>query len=395
LTLAPTVPTSTDNVRVTVSGCTDPDGDNLCYAYRWFVWDARRSTWAERQATNTRSANNVLSAALTAKGEIWKCSVRAGDGMEVSGWTEVKFRIDNTSPPAPRLSITPSAPRSTDGVVASVQPVADADGDVVRYGFRWLLGGKTRRSAAGSRPSDTLPADYTGRGQVWVCQAWTGDGNALSETVAVEVTIGNSPPPAPSVAITPVQPGVGVAIKVMARPVVDPDRDAVVYGYRWMLNGVTKRVKVTTATSDTLPAGMTRRGQVWTLVVRAGDGRSSGEPTEVQFRIGAASPASLASVATITCVSSLSAVPTAAGAQIVFTLSAPASVQAEVLNIAGRPVKLITPGTQFEAGTQTMIWTGQTDAGLQTPSGRYLIRLTARGEDGTSTQALGTVLIQR
>ena len=84
-----------------------------------------------------------------------------------------------------------------------------------------------------------------------------------------------------------------------------------------------------------------------------------------------------------------------ARAQLVSTLSAPARVQTEVLNAAGRPVKGIAPDQELPAGIRTLLWTGQSEAGLSVPNGRYLIRLTARSADGTSSQALGTVLIQR
>jgi len=394
LTLAPTAPTAAQSIRVTVSGSSDTDGDAVCYAYRWFRWDAAQRAWAEKQSTNTARTRDALPATLTAKGNRWKCSVRCGDGLAVSGWTEVKFRIGNTPPPAPRLSLRSSAPRSIDDVVASVQAVTDADGDTVRYGFRWRLDGRARRVTASTKPSDTLSATFTRRGQVWVCEAWTGDGSATSVVVKQAFTIANSPPPAPPVTISPTAVGAGQAVTARVQVAADPDRDAVIYGYRWVLDGVTKRVQVTSATSDTLPSGLTRRGQVWTVAVRAGDGRSSSASTELQVRVGATTTAS-AAVTTPTCVSALSAVPTAAGAQIAFTLSAPASVQAEVLNIAGRPVRLITPGTPFESGLQSLVWTGQSDAGLPVPNGRYLIRVTARGADGTSSQALGTVSIQR
>ena len=392
LTLGPTAPTAAQNIRIGVSGSTDADGDTVYYAYRWFRWDAAQRAWVEKQSTNTAKTSDTLAAALTAKGEQWKCSVRSGDGLGVSRWTEVRFRIGNTPPPSPRLSLSATAPRSIDDVVASVQAVTDADGDKVQYGFRWLLGGRTRRLTASTKPSDTLSASYTRKGQVWVCQAWAGDGTTVSRTVEQEFTIGNSPPPAPSTRLSSATPGAGQTVTVRVAPVTDPDGNAVVYGYRWLLNGVVKRTKVTSATSDTLPSGATRQGQVWTLIVRAGDSQSSGEATQVEFHVGGTATVYGAA---LTCVSALSAVPTAAGAEVTFTLSAPASVQAEVLNIAGRPVRLITPGTPFESGLQSLVWTGQSDAGLPVPNGRYLIRVTARGADGTSSQALGTVLVQR
>ena len=377
-------------VRATLSGCTDPEGDTLSYAYRWFLWDGRQRAWVLKQETNSRRASDVLSAALTSKGQRWKCSVRAGDGRTVSGWVETLFTVRNSPPPPPRLAVAP--PTSGQPVVATVAAVRDADGDPLKYGFRWRLNGVTKRLVTGVASADSLPAQYTRKGQVWTCQAWIGDGEALSTVTEVQVTVRNGAPPAPHPGIVAPPPAPGEPVTVRVAPVKDPDGDQVVYGYRWLLNGVTKRTKVTSATSDTLPAGLTRAGQSWTVVVRAGDGKASSSPAEAQVQVGSLTTASVGGGLVVT---SVSAVPTAAGAQIVFALSAPASVQAEVLNIAGRPVKLITPGTELTAGTQTMLWTGGTDAGLRAPNGRYLVRITARGSDGTESQALATVLVQR
>jgi len=387
LALSPTAPTSANDMGASVSGVTDPDGDALTYTYRWFVWAG--GAWTLKQTADKADTTDTLPAAVTAKGERWKCSVRAGDGAGFGGWAEAEFRIGNTPPGVPTLTVTPRAPGSAGNLVASVVPIEDPDGDVIKYAFRWVLGGKTKRLTVSSSPTDTLPEAYTRRDQVWSCVAWVGDGTALSAEATVEVTIGNSPPPAPGLTLEPTQAAAGGAVTVRAEAVTDPDGDRVVYGYRWLLNGEAKRTRVASATSDTLPAGTTHQGETWTVVVRAGDGHSTGDPATLHFTVGEVGGASVAWV------TALSAVPTPGGAQVVFTLSAPARVQAEVLNIAGRPVKLLAADRECAAGTQTLVWTGQSDAGLPVPNGRYLIRLTARGADGASSQALSTVLIER
>jgi hypothetical protein len=93
-------------------------------------------------------------------------------------------------------------------------------------------------------------------------------------------------------------------------------------------------------------------------------------------------------------VTSLSAAATGAGAQIAFTLSAPATVTAEVLNAAGRPVTSLAPKACAPGGN-TLLWDGRAVSGLPAPGGLYLIRLTARDEQGGETHALGQLHLRR
>jgi hypothetical protein len=95
------------------------------------------------------------------------------------------------------------------------------------------------------------------------------------------------------------------------------------------------------------------------------------------------------------CVGALSAVPTASGAQVVLSLTAPAGVDARVLNIAGRPVRTLCQGKAFAAGAGTLLWNARSDTGLSVPGGTYLIEITARAADGSCSRALATVRLSR
>jgi len=88
------------------------------------------------------------------------------------------------------------------------------------------------------------------------------------------------------------------------------------------------------------------------------------------------------------------AVPTRGGAEIAFTLSAPADVTVEVLNIAGRPIATVAHDVAAEAGTQRVVWSGCADTGLRAPSGRYLVRVTARNADGQEASGLAPVALR-
>jgi hypothetical protein len=83
------------------------------------------------------------------------------------------------------------------------------------------------------------------------------------------------------------------------------------------------------------------------------------------------------------------------GAEIVFSLSAPAAVTVEVLNLAGRPVAVVTRDAATEAGLQRLAWTGQTAHGTAAPAGQYLVRMRARNADGQQATALAALRLVR
>ena len=118
------------------------------------------------------------------------------------------------------------------------------------------------------------------------------------------------------------------------------------------------------------------------------DGLTLGAPTEWRAGpiVSSEAPAGLAGVC---------AVPTGSGAQITFTLSSATAVSARVLNIAGRPVKTLCSGSDYEAGTNTLLWNAQSDAGVPVPNGTYLVQLTAKAADGAEARALAQVRIER
>ena len=83
------------------------------------------------------------------------------------------------------------------------------------------------------------------------------------------------------------------------------------------------------------------------------------------------------------------------GAEITFTLSARATVQADVLHIAGLAVQRPVTNRVLTAGTNSLHWNGRSISGMQVLVGRYVIRITASSEDGQQLSRIGTVNIKR
>jgi hypothetical protein len=95
-----------------------------------------------------------------------------------------------------------------------------------------------------------------------------------------------------------------------------------------------------------------------------------------------------------TMVTSLAAAPTRAGAQVTFSLAGAANVTATVVNVVGRPICTLVADKPFDAGLQTLLWDRRAETGLPVPAGLYLIRVTARSEEGGQSTALATVALR-
>jgi len=94
-------------------------------------------------------------------------------------------------------------------------------------------------------------------------------------------------------------------------------------------------------------------------------------------------------------VTGLTATSSGSTAGISYTLSQAAAVSVEVRNISGVLVRQLIAGEAQEAGVSSVLWDLRNARGTVVPAGRYLVRVTARTEDGQQTSAIGALMIQR
>ncbi len=140
--------------------------------------------------------------------------------------------------------------------------------------------------------------------------------------------------------------------------------------------------------SLTLPGGTYR----YRFAATDHDGRARGQPTAWKSGPLVVGGSSLTSVG----LGSMTCVPTpGGGAQVTFSLTAPATIEAAVVNLAGRPVRVLCRAQPRAAGTNALLWDGRNDAGLDVPGGAYLIEVTARGSEGDQARALAPLHLQR
>ncbi len=95
-------------------------------------------------------------------------------------------------------------------------------------------------------------------------------------------------------------------------------------------------------------------------------------------------------------ISGLTAAPARGGTwDIGFNLSADAAVTGRVYNVAGRRVADIAQAQQFARGRASLVWDSRSIANTHVPSGVYLLRVTARTEEGEQASAVTMLQVRR
>ncbi|MEZ4460840.1 MAG: fibrinogen-like YCDxxxxGGGW domain-containing protein [bacterium] len=267
--IAPATPSANDDLVCTANAAVDADGDVVTYTYRWL-----------KNQTPSGITTATLSNVNTALGDVWTCEATPNDGTIDGPAATLDVVVGNTSPAAPIVSVSPVSPNTTDPLtcVATFDPV-DSDGETVTVAYAWTRDG----SSAGTGP--TVDATATAKGEVWECVAAVTDGWTTA-TAAATVTVQNSAPSLPNVAITPSAPNANVDLDCIATGASDADNDAVTYTYRWL-----KNQSPTGLTTATLSKANTVPGEVWTCEATPNDGTDNGPTASADVTIGNTAPA--------------------------------------------------------------------------------------------------------
>jgi endonuclease YncB( thermonuclease family) len=268
--ITPDSPTTADDLICSITTqSTDADGDTITYTYQWY----KDSVLQPALTTNTVAAAN------TAKGQVWRCMVTPNDGTVNGPSAEDQVTIQNSAPTAPVVVVTPDNPDTAADLVCSIATQStDADGDTVSYTYQWYRDGAVQSALT----TNTVPAADTTKGQVWQCVVTANDGTINGSPAEDEVTVQNSAPAAPVVAITPDSPGSGADLVCgISTQSADADGDAITYTYQWYKDGVLQSA----LTTNTVAAAETAYGQVWRCVVTPSDGTASGPSAEDEVTV--------------------------------------------------------------------------------------------------------------
>ncbi|MEC7986182.1 MAG: kelch repeat-containing protein, partial [Myxococcota bacterium] len=189
--------------------------------------------------------------------------------------------IENSPPEVIFATIDPSMLYTND--TASISFISnDADGDAVTTNIDWYV--DDGNGAVLVSTSATLDGSTAfEKGDVIYAELTPNDGFDDGATVTTSsMTISNTPPEAPVVAIQPSAPIEGEDDMICAVTVDSNDADTadlsnISYTIEWYENGVLfTNTSTTTITGDTISASETTKDEVWECVVIPSDGTDTG-----------------------------------------------------------------------------------------------------------------------
>ena len=242
LAISPNPATSLDTLECVLSSATDPDGDSVTPTYAWYV-----NSIVDPAETASTYGGSLSS------GDTVACTVITSDGSLSSPMGSATLTLTNTPPVIDSLVLSPDPVRTDDALTATVV-ASDAEGDAITLDYTWSVNGAAVQSGA----NNSLDSSNYVRGNIVSVTVTPSDANATGPAAMDGLTVANTAPTAPTVALSPASPVEGIDDLVCsASGSSDADGDSVSYSYSWTVDGLAHN-----SNSSTVAAVNTFAGEV-------------------------------------------------------------------------------------------------------------------------------------
>ena len=265
--IQPTTPTADDALSFS-SSTFDDDADTVYFDVHWFLDGVLVSELNDMETIPSFAIRD---------GESWTVDIRANDSEDTSQWRSSPVVIigagqPNAVPVATAVELNPAIIYTTDDI--SVNYIfTDADEDIeVDFEINWFLNDSPFAFAENSM---TLPSSFTEKGQSWFAKVRVNDGTewspwASSNTLLVQ----NTAPVTESLSLSHMEAKTTDSITVeFTLSDIDGDVESS-SEITWWKNGVQESSLTGLVT---LPGESTLKGEIWTVMVKAGDGADVSE----------------------------------------------------------------------------------------------------------------------
>ncbi len=275
VSLTPGSPTRSSTLTCSAAS-TDADADTVTYGFSWTVAGAAVA------ASTTASDTSTLASAFAA-GDVVTCVVLADDGEGGTDSASASVTIGNTAPVVSSVTLSPGAVYTNDTLTAT--PVSsDADGDSLTLTYDWYVDGALAQSGATATLSGVTRFS---RGQAVYVTVTADDGTTTASANSSSVTVSNTAPTAPVVAITPVDAADGDDLTCSVTTAsYDADGDALTYSFDWDVDGVAYGGAADGGTSSMVDGGDVESNDIWSCSATPTDGDAWGANTETATEIG-------------------------------------------------------------------------------------------------------------
>jgi formylglycine-generating enzyme required for sulfatase activity len=254
-------PVEGDTLSAIPVGSDADAADTVSFRYQWFVDGAPAG-----------NASTLPSSMFGRDDEVY-VTVTPNDGTDDgTPLSSAVATVQNSTPVAASATITPSTAYTDDTLSVSIN-ASDPDGDTIVHTYAWYVGGTLVSASATLSGASAFDRDDT----VYVTVT-PSDGSATGSAVTSgSITIRNSPPAAPEIALDPAEPIEGGDLTCTVEvPSDDDDADYVTYTFTWTVDGATYGGASTDATKSAVPGADVDEGEVWICSVEPDDGTDAG-----------------------------------------------------------------------------------------------------------------------
>jgi outer membrane protein assembly factor BamB len=279
IAIEPAEPTAAHGASVAIrKPSTDRDGDTVTYRFAWF-----------RDGIPTSHDRAFVPGGVMRHGEVWSVRVTPFDGEDLGESVTASAVVKNTPPEAPSVVLVPASPGTGEAVVCDARaPEVDLDQEPITLRYRWYRNGQHVPVAEGL---PALPSKLIRRGEKWRCEVWGSDGTAEGPAGSAELTVHNSPPSAPKIAIEPptARRGDDLFCRVET-PSVDPDDDPVSYSYSWTRNDRPMQPGPDAHGQARVEGSRISKGDRWRCTATPSDGAAAGPVATAERVVGNTPP---------------------------------------------------------------------------------------------------------
>jgi len=233
-------------------------------AFEWFI---------DGKPLRLGPASSRLEVSRARAGQSISCAVTRTEGELSARAESQRVVVQNIAPSAPEIAVEPREPRSGDDLFCRiVKPARDANGGVLRYDYRWTQDGAPIQASA-DEPW-RLKAEQLRRGPLYRCEVTAHNEIGASPKVRAERRYANSLPGAPRVRLSPSAPKSRDSLTCeLVAEARDADGDRLSYRFIWWKNDQEQSLA---ATTQRIPARMTRPGERWRCGAEASDSEGRG-----------------------------------------------------------------------------------------------------------------------
>jgi hypothetical protein len=192
---APASVLRTNTVQMSTK-CTDIENSEKDLILEFTYKSSIDVNWQSEYFSNLKYYNNfwIIDFTPQAGAQIGNYSVKLTCLDKFGGSNVETFsnavKVLNNPPAQPKLTITPIDPTSAENLVCLVENLTDIENNFVNVRFEWYKDNILQSELI----SDSVPASYTSRNEVWKCVVTPNDGFNDGQPDEIEIYIKNTPP---------------------------------------------------------------------------------------------------------------------------------------------------------------------------------------------------------